>query len=90
MATSDRYDQELQPMSNTFVAIKSNAAMQSGSVDRDRADLIRLGKKPVLKVGFEIPLDIIRKLMDSICSAILGSCRCWVSVAPFSLPGKHA
>ena len=45
------HDQELQPVSRDFSGIKSNGATKSGSVDRDRADLIRLGKKPVLRVG---------------------------------------
>ena len=57
MATSNSYDEELQPVSSNFVAIKSNATTQSGSVDRDRADLIRLGKTPVLKVGLELLPD---------------------------------
>ena len=61
MATSNRYDEELQPVSNNFVAIKSNAAMKSDSLDRDRADLRRLGKKPVLKVGREFLPDFIMK-----------------------------
>lgn len=42
--------QELQPVSKDSVTIKSDGAMEKGCVDRDRADLIRLGKKPVLKV----------------------------------------
>lgn len=49
---SKMYDQELQPVAKKFVTINSNGASRNGSMDRDRADLIRLGKKPVLKVGF--------------------------------------
>ena len=45
------HDQELQPVSKKSVAIKDNGATQHASLDRDRADLIRLGKKPVLRVG---------------------------------------
>ncbi|CAD6574116.1 MAG: hypothetical protein ASARMPREDX12_006387 [Alectoria sarmentosa] len=45
-------DQELQPVSNNSVVIKSNAATQNGPADRDHADLIRLGKKPVLRRNF--------------------------------------
>lgn len=45
-------DQELQLVSkNSFVA-KGNGATQN-DLDRDRADLIRLGKKPVLRVGLD-------------------------------------
>ena len=44
-------DQELQPISRTFSGIKSNGATRNGYIDRDRADLIRLGKKPVLRVS---------------------------------------
>ena len=42
-------DQELQPVSRDFSGIKSSGA--TNTVDRDRADLIRLGKKPVLRVS---------------------------------------
>ena len=59
MATSNSYDSELQPVSSNFIAIKSNGATQSGPADRDRADLIRLGKNPVLKVGLELLPDFI-------------------------------
>lgn len=40
----------MQSVSKKPVTIKSDGATEKGSVDRDRADLIRLGKKPVLKV----------------------------------------
>ena len=55
-------DQELQPISNNSVVIKSNDAIQSGPVDRDRADLIRLGKKPVLRVGLAFPVKFSPRL----------------------------
>ena len=51
VANSSMHDQELQPVSKKSVAIKDNGATQHSSLDRDRADLIRLGKKPVLRVG---------------------------------------
>ena len=53
------HDQELQPVSKNPVAIKSNGATQSGSLDRDRADLIRLGKKPVLRVSLVIAINLL-------------------------------
>lgn len=46
------HGQELQPVSKNWVVIKGNDATQNGSVDLDRADLIRLGKKPVLRRNF--------------------------------------
>ena len=66
MAKSDMYDQELQTVSNPFVAIKSNDATENDSVDRDRADLIRLGKKPVLRVGLSLATRPSRRLRCSI------------------------
>lgn len=54
-------DQELQPVSNNSVVIKSNAATQNGSADRDHADLIRLGKKPVLRVGLTLAVKSLLK-----------------------------
>lgn len=44
------------------VVIKSNGGTQNGSVDRDQADLIRLGKKPVLRVGLELFVSLLRGL----------------------------
>ena len=35
------------------VVARSNGGSKSDVSDRDRTDLIRLGKKPVLKVGLE-------------------------------------
>ena len=45
------HDQELQPLSLNLSGIKSSGATESGHANRDRADLIRLGKKPVLRVS---------------------------------------
>lgn len=84
------YDQELQPVSKNFAAIKSNGATPNGSVDRDRADLMRLGKKPVLRVRLALAVKILRRLMCSICSVTLDSCQCWASVALFSPLGKQS
>lgn len=83
-------DQELQPVIGNSVVIKSNGATQDGSVDRDRADLIRLGKKPVLRVGLALAVKLFRRLMRSFCSGTSGSCRYWASAAPFSPPGKQS
>lgn len=84
------HGQELQPVSKNWVVIKGNDATQNGSVDLDRADLIRLGKKPVLRVGLELAVKLLRRLMYSTCSVTSGSCRCWASAAPFLPPGKQA
>ena len=54
-------DQELQPVSKNSAAIKSNGATPNGSVDRDRADLMRLGKKPVLRVRLALAVKILTK-----------------------------
>ena len=47
------HDQELQQICEHSVVVKSNCGLKSDGSDRDRTDLIRLGKKPVLKVGLE-------------------------------------
>ena len=59
VTNSSMHDQELQPVSKNSVAIKNNGATQNGSLDRDRADLIRLGKKPVLRVGLVIAVNLL-------------------------------
>ena len=60
-------DQELQPVPRSFSGIKSSGATNSGSVDRDRADLIRLGKKPVLRVSVFGAVDLLTNT-DLFCS----------------------
>ncbi len=72
IAGFNMYDQELQPVSKNFAAIKSNGATPNGSVDRDRADLMRLGKKPVLRVRLALAVKFLRRLMCSICSVTFG------------------
>ena len=44
-------DYELPHNSSTFKIPEQNLSSQRGSIDRDEADLLRLGKKPVLKVS---------------------------------------
>ena len=44
-------DYELPHNSSAFKIPEQNLSSQRGSVDRDEADLMRLGKKPVLKVS---------------------------------------
>ena len=61
------HDQELQPVFKNSVAIKSNGTTQNSSLDQDRADLIRLGKKPVLRVGPVLPVNFFWKT-DVFCS----------------------
>ncbi len=56
---------------------------RSGPLDRDQADLLRLGKKPILKVRRSYARQLIMGLKLA-SSEILDSCRCWASVAPSS------
>ena len=85
------YDQELQAVSKDSVAIKSNGARRDSPVDRDRADLIRLGKKPVLRVGNALVIPLLQRLMVCfIFSVTSDSCQCWALAAPFSPPGKQS
>ena len=44
-------DYELPHNSSAFKIPEQNLSSQRGSIDRDEADLVRLGKKPVLKVS---------------------------------------
>lgn len=57
------HDQELQPIPNNSIVNKDNSATQNGSVDRDQADLIRLGKKPVLRASHTLAVKLLRKLI---------------------------
>ena len=45
----DKY--ELSQVSGAIKIPEQNFSGQPGSIDRDEADLVRLGKKPVLKVS---------------------------------------
>ena len=51
-------DQELQPVFQDSPIPKSSGTMR---IDRDRADLIRLGKRPVLRVGLSLPITSVAK-----------------------------
>lgn len=42
---------ELSQISGAIKIPERNFSSQNGSLDRDEADLVRLGKKPVLKVS---------------------------------------
>ena len=63
-------DQELQPISKHSVVVKSNRGSKSDLSDRDRTDLIRLGKKPVLRVGLERPVKVSIKAFKTYISYI--------------------
>ena len=57
MATFNMDDYELQPMSRDIVS-RGNGATRNDSLDPDRADLFRLGKKPVLRVGPALAVEL--------------------------------
>lgn len=58
-------------------------------VDRDEVDLLRMGKKPVLKVEHErTSYQDSPRLNLIIDSGDLGLCRYWVSAVPSSSPGR--
>lgn len=79
------HDQELQRVSKESVLVNRNGATE----DSDRADMVRLGKKPVLRVGPAMIGNFLPRLMCSVYSVTLGSCPCWDSAAPFLRPGKQ-
>ena len=49
-------DQGLTQISDALKMPEESHSSQRGSIDRDAADLARLGKKPVLKVSAELLL----------------------------------
>ena len=56
-------DQELQPVyKGSMVKISQNVS-RNGSIDPDGAELIRLGKKPVLRVSRASPVDVVQGLI---------------------------
>ena len=69
-------DQELQPMPTKSVVFKSRGGIQSGSSDRDRVDMIRMGKQPVLRVGLVVPLIYLQRLTHARCSVTSDLCQC--------------
>ena len=81
-------DHELQPVSRDTV-IRSKGATRNDSLDPDRADLFRLGKKPVLRVGPALAAKLLRRLMGPIRSVTLGSCPYWALAALFSPHGRQ-
>ena len=70
-------------------AVKVSGHEYTTEVDRDEVDLLRMGKKPVLKVGIE-RIYYQDKLMLSliIYSGGLGLCRCWDLAVPSLSPGR--
>ena len=57
------------------------------SMERDEADLMRLGKKPVLKVSFHQHL-FTAKNSNMYCSEDLDSCHYWALAVQFSSLGR--
>lgn len=88
MARFNLDDHELQPVSRD-IALRGNGATRNDSLDPDRADLFRLGKKPVLRVGPTLAVKLLRRLMGPILSVILASCPSWALAAPFSPHGRR-
>ena len=69
--------------------VKVSGREYTTEVDRDEADLLRMGKKPVLKVEIE-RTSYQDKLMLSLIinSGDLGLCRYWDLAVPSSSPGR--
>ena len=64
-------------------AVKVTGHEYSTEVDRDEVDLLRMGKKPVLKVGIErISYHVNLVLSFILNSGDLGLCRYWALVVP--------
>ena len=64
MARFNMDDYELQPVSRDMVS-RGNGATRNDSLDPDRADLFRLGKKPVLRVGPALACQVVTKANGS-------------------------
>ena len=88
MARFNMGDLELQTMSRDIVS-RGNGATRNDSLDPDRADLFRLGKKPVLRVCPVLAVKLLARLMGPIPSVILASCPSWASAAQFSPHGRQ-
>lgn len=69
--------------------VKVSGHEYTTDVDRDEVDLLRMGKKPVLKVELErTSHQDGHRLSPIINSGDLGLCRCWDSAVPSSSPGR--
>ena len=88
MARFNMDDHELQPMSRDIIS-RGNGATRNDSLDPDRADLFRLGKKQVLRVGHALAVKLLPRLMGPILSVILASCPSWALAALFSPHGRQ-
>ena len=88
MARFNMDDHELQPMSRDIFS-RGNGATRNDSQDPDRADLFRLGKRPVLRVGPAFAVKLLPRLMGPNLSVILASCPSWALAALFSPHGRQ-
>ena len=69
--------------------VKVSGHEYTTEVNRDEADLLRMGKKPVLKVEIEhTPYQVNLALNLIINSGDLGLCRYWDLAVPSSSPGR--
>ena len=69
--------------------VKVSGHAYTTEVGRDEADLLRMGKKPVLKVGIEQTSYQDNLMLSPIInSGDLGSCRYWDLAVPSSSPGR--
>lgn len=76
---------ELQSSHGVFPASKLKNNTQQSVAERDEAELMRLGKRPVLKVRLYLSMDLIfLDLRHKLYSADSGSCHCWASAVPSS------
>ena len=70
-------------------AVKVSGHEYTTEVNRDEVDLLRMGKKPVLKVeSNRTSYQDSRRLSLIINSGDLGLCRYWDSAVPSSSPGR--
>ena len=71
--------------------VKVSGHEYTTEVNRDEVDLLRMGKKPVLKVEIErtpYPDNLVLSLI--INSGDLGLCRYWDLAVPSSSPGRES
>ncbi len=69
--------------------VKVSGHAYTTEADRDEVDLLRMGKKPVLKVEIERASYQDNLMLSLIInSGDLGSCRYWDLAVPFSSPGR--
>lgn len=76
---------ELESSPGVFAASEMKNNRQQSVAERDEADLMRLGKRPVLKVRLYLSAALtfsdLRRTFHSVDS---DSCRCWASAVPSS------